>query len=474
MSLPEVELDYEDVSDEDSVQVNVGSMPKFEVAQLKSVAPFNDSGTPVQLLEQTEYESSIRLPLLVDQYTDLMNRWRHGARAAYVLYFANGVRMTQVQGAYTYQHKKMMSMDRVLYVAKNQSQEIQFVPLVRTAAHEVPAFRTELATVTKIIVRYVVEASSLHDGAINFRYALEQTCSNEHFLACEVEYPHGYLAVYDDIVKLESHLVTKMFELLDPHHDTSPIWSNVGFEELIRIPSRKFYPLHANVLANKFNVVVKLDGHKGRLLLRDSDMMLYDDLMNVRVLRRMILNAPKNLVLQFEHLAQGQAQEVKLVVTDVLGMFLNGQLYTPDPASAMDFIQQLEFRATCLEHEGVLYTFDKQKYLDARSSRAALAKHKADGFILITSNVLVKWKTPTVDVQLKRGYMYLYDDPKAICGQHFTEPDGVYEVFQPSNSSYTILRERFDRPFASTVAEFQNFLSETAYMNRLVAGLNKS
>lgn len=204
----------------------------------------------------------------------------------------------------------------------------------------------------------------------------------------------------------------------------------------------------------------KYDGYRGKFFILENDSILFMDALNnfeTLLDYPSVLNLYKNLVLQVEIL------DDCIILTDVIGAYVNKKFYMVSPMDVISFFG-------CLNISSARYMFcDEIKILN-KSMKLFVQKlidlsvdepiGPIDGYIVISNFFEYKYKISTIDVLVRNHEMYLDTATKFPC----TIPlmgindlsDGVYEIMY-YDGVYKILRKRMDRIMGCTIDEFETF-----------------
>lgn len=203
----------------------------------------------------------------------------------------------------------------------------------------------------------------------------------------------------------------------------------------------------------------KYDGYKGKLIVGDSCCYLTRPVGNL--IQKIIipnLQKFKNFVFQVE------CMDEKIILTDVIGIYINGTLFTPGPIDVMSFFLSLNLNEDPPKVivDDKLFSVYTQHYI-TESGQMAIDKY--DGFIYVSEHKEYKVKLPTIDLELRNKFFYYHDEiQKQTSDFQYDYEDGIYEVMHhphDHNNMYRflILRHRFDRQYASNKNEYNIFIA---------------
>lgn len=401
--------------------------------------------------EIDEYESTIKYVIPPAAYEQI--RATHQViRTDIIVHYVDQSR--KVRGAF--QRKQVISKTRLLHL----NDEGHWFPLTRKRACERSApIPTSCAAIDSIITRYVLR--EFNQGAVHFRIALEArggVRGGALYLSAEVEYPSRCWRHHDELLALESRLVTILPKPWIPCE-----FQPLTFATMPRLPSRRFHPLSSHKVDRAAAYVYKMDGHKGRMVgLGPGQLLLYDDLHYASTVATTLLDAHGSLVFQVEVLPHHHA----LVITDVLGGYIGRKLYMPEPWAAINYISRMFPASTrmALPTWSEVVTVYPQRFVECTKFDHEFLP--TDGYIMITNNRICKFKVPTLDVRILGGHLYLDHLQDPLTETPVQHPDGVYEVHSSSNM-LRVLRRRWDRQVTSSATEYETFRREVTYFGRL-------
>lgn len=317
-----------------------------------------------------------------------------------------------------------------------------FLPCSYTIATETNTeYDLYLSNAKKTITRYTLYDQ--HSIRITLDYE-----NNTFYLNGETENvteAEQFYATYYSFLKLYASL------------DISHHYENIVISAYNNITSRKFEIFNIGDELNCLAVKFKYDGFKAKLVIDSDTGIFFGSVVGViqRVELPGILRKFKKMIFQLE------CMDDKLIITDVIGVYIRNVLYAPTPLDTLNFFKSLK-----INEKNLHLTIKGRPY--RLYTQHEMSEHEAidryDGYIFVTDRREFKVKLPTIDLHLKKKFFYLYDGEKKIQVSDFQYDyeDGIYEVMrhpQDFDNIYRliILRQRFDRHYPCSKSEYEKF-----------------
>lgn len=318
-----------------------------------------------------------------------------------------------------------------------------FLPCTYTVATETATeYDLYLANIKKIITRFIVYEANLIRISIEYE-------NHQFYLSGETE---DVTQAEDFYEKFYSYMV--LFKTLDIHH----YYDKILVSSYNNITSRKFENFNIGDEINCLAIKYKYDGFKCKLAVISDYAYYFAPVVGIiqRIDTPLPLRPFKRLIFQLE------CMDDKLIITDVIGVYINKILYPPTPIDTLSFLKSLQINQQDLKiklNNGKSYQLYAQHEMSEREPIDIY-----DGYIFVTDQKEYKVKLPTVDLHLIKRFFYLYEGGKKIQVSDFQYDyaDGIYEVIrhpQDFDSIYRliVLRQRFDRHYPCNKAEYENF-----------------
>ncbi|AAN04392.1 hypothetical protein K06A9.1a [Heliothis zea nudivirus] len=406
-------------------------------------------------------------------------------REVWVMYFKDNTRVTGT----TSQRKHVISKSRHLYLSGTMATPI-VIPMCRTVSIEenVP-FTASMSDLSSMVQRFVLFRNN------NIRISLEcrsNGSGNEYYISGEVEYTLDVLNDFHGLRMQEAALVCELRDTLGQYF-ASNVVSNImcvlhrlqpaTHDSVFKMPCRVFSKFHKVQIRDSKSFIYKhkYDGFKCKLVCTEPNKVLYQD-DNIKFIQfnSSIFNTVPNLYFQLENMCTNGRKESQsssegiptVIITDVLGVRLGGQLFMPEPEEVLKFLSTFNRQQQYVNFGDGCKRILVQESIDVN----ATTKFKRDGLIVIYRNKEFKFKFPTFDVKLMNGMVYVKNsnnmDDSLNLIHYDNMPDGIYEVsfdnLQAGTSSMcnqlTFLRRRTDRLTPSTRAEVEEAMHELDLM----------
>lgn len=471
-----------------------------------------------------EYETQCTI-VLDPVYADMFRKSvTDRNRYMYVFYYENGTRMSRN----LFQKKEpIMRPRRLLYLSGTWDKPF-YVPMMRTACKEVTLDSSNLkwlssSSITSRVERLIIKKEN------GFRISVDWRCDSKGinpYINGEVEYDEKTMMDYKSLKSIEAQLVclmkeelfrfTKNMAIVFDILSASRYSDKIEINTLYSTPCRVFNKLKNIKIEDPNEVYIKskYDGFKGKMVCNKINNIMYIDDAHVCIpnVSSTFLNKLPNLFIQVENMCEVVQKKPSdalykyldsLIVTDIIGMKIGGNYYTPEPQDVLTFLQTFKNREHLISMNDKSFktvfvqriinestekslaqepTAVKRRY--TRTTVAGVAEHAdttvilpTDGIILVYEDREYKYKVPTFDVKIKNGRAFVKKDANIstvnsnnvqLNDQTFNMPDGIYEVgfSNPTKSqkklveSLTILRRRIDRINPSTLNEVREAESE--------------
>lgn len=408
------------------------------------------------------------------------------------------------------------------FIFMDDDKDVVLLPIIRKMSVENLVQMPVNIIPKKIIVRYKLLELPLDnvDGCLNCRICIEKHSEDyiggTYMLTGEIEYDR---CIYEQFFSL-SVVEDKLIDYLKSHFasivvgiDFERLYKNISTTDLINIPSRRFGKIQNCNFESVEAVKFKYDGYKGRMVQNKNGISYYDDLHNMFELVGFHLpngdsskfKLPYHVVFQFEILTKRNNSSFynTLILTDILGVYYNNCLYTCEPLDVLKYFdylnRQYHINSAC-GNDTILLKTPKGTMHVKTQQRITLTCRRPneliDGYIWISGNNEIKYKVPTIDVQLSPickkmhrfkigGDIYLYVPIEQL---NACSPNTIYElvattaVVSPLNDKFmnsyekirlngneqtlvcNVLRKRYDRNTPSSYEEFFNFIKEVEYV----------
>lgn len=359
----------------------------------------------------------------------------------------------------------------------------KFIPYSQTKSMESLAYKCiDFSKIQTIVTRYIFLEYIPYDTdeLKNIRIVFE-SISNEkgidYMFAAEVEFSEE---VYNNAKKIYSYN-QYLFEYI--RTILNPVWANINIkydviepENVLNIPSRIFHPFHQIDVTN-YLIKYKFDGYKGKMIYTKNNFYYFDDLQNFSVIIKYpnIFKTFENIIFQFEIVQSMDLSISVIVLTDIIGVYIHGILYTLKPTEVLNVFKYIASQLDAYELEldsGLIYPLQLQKSIPTEELNNSI-NLKYDGYIIVSNELEIKYKVPTCDARLYQNMLYIDNMNEPITSDMFYgsySNDQIYEISINSSGSIYILRKRHDRMFTSTIIEYNNFvdLSQKMLLNKLL------
>lgn len=355
-----------------------------------------------------------------------------------------------------------------------------FIPYTRTESVEYNSAIPDLNTLKTIINRRVIYNEKLIDEKI-MRVALEMRSDElglDYSITAEVEYDQLTFNIfsYNKIVEdafFKKFVDLYMYELIELR--TRDIFKFQELE-LSNYGHRVFQQLNSHYTSSSHEIIVyKLDGYKCKFGMKDGVLYYHDAVMNFCSGYCNFLRCYDGVVFQ------GELMENNIIyVTDILGGFVgNGtNLYMPQPLEVISFFSWLKVNLSKMY-------FLTEPYELILNNKSKLTKFHVyfqheyhekkvevpiDGYIVIQNANIFKFKVPSFDVVVDRGYLKVKNKVEPISNKKFPDLiDGaIYEVQEKPDHSISILKIRFDRREPVDYEVFLEYKKELSFMRSVI------
>jgi hypothetical protein len=417
---------------------------------------------------QHEYEISIRIPITQCEFEEIK---QFGIRNTCVFFFS------------TYRISENQKQIKTTTEKKHRLKfiESQFLPYVYTESIEtnidgIVDFSND--TIESATLRIIIYEKC------NIRISVDFSTNGKFIMIAEKEFdcPQTLTQLNDcnddffDLVvsKIRQHLPrVKYFTTPD---------SNIIIAELNNIPSKRFELLF-NIGPPPYIIKAKFDGYKGKFIIHKStngDAIFIDTIMKIGYIK----NLPSELIANYNHfILQYEQMSSNVILTDVVGVYINAMLYETHPCDVLKCFNNLPFTNHTITLDSIPYQLFKQRALPGFSLENIIPPDKADGFILIDGHQEYKYKIPTCDVRMLNNKLYIDNekftnsiDYRSYCKMRLE--NGIYEIHVPINAifkkdtgtfnlPFKILRSRIDRDHTSTLKEFDDFIEASIFLSNL-------
>ncbi|UVT30877.1 LEF-4 [Penaeus vannamei nudivirus] len=448
-----------------------------------------------------EYETSLRIQISESIFEQMKSMFGHGTKDEVILYYESNVRLSGDKMQYKYVSKKRCFTKMIYY-----EDQVYFIPYVRKSSLEFQAAIPEKNDVTSIVIRTVIH-ESLILSKYKMRIALEkQAIANfglTYAITAEVEYDQQTFVYYKQTIPVEDAFLTifvdMCFVFLKAHNFESHLLYKVkSHNTIVDVASRVFKMFSTSyILTKSEKVVYKYDGYKGKIVtINDGTSIFYDVLHNTYECSCPALSEFKNIFFQIEIMDKIEGDEYQYVcLVDVLGGYTTTSnfQYMPRPLEVLEFFEWLRNHLKTKKnmeepYDLILYDIsgNPTKHFKMFTQREIQVdapvetRFPYDGYIVIESDKLFKFKRPTLDVIFVNGCMEISNRVGPISNQHFVEyadknTGNVYEVIQnPDQATYSVLRCRDDRTVPSTNEQYEAFLKELAFFRNAVNAANNT
>lgn len=364
---------------------------------------------------QIEKEVSIKIPI--------KNFVNENYKHSIVVYYENDMRISNGKQ----QIKKIVH--KTVYL--KWYQEI-FLPCTYTVSSESDTnYNLYCSNIKKIITRFTMYEENSIRIAIEFE-------NNEYFLRGETE----------DVNNLDQFYCLFLSYLKKCSYCN--FYDQIPIPSYNSITSRKFENFHIDLEINCLAIKYKYDGYKGKIIISGSLGYIFRPVEKTEVVTIDVLKNYDGMVFQIE------CMDDKIILTDVIGAYINGTLYSPSPMDSLKFLKHLNLNVSPPSVLDVYSIYTQHEIDDCEPF------DKYDGYIFVTPEREYKVKLPTVDLQLVNNFFYYNQNDQKIQVSDYSYyfEDGIFEVMQnPHDNMYkfVVLRQRFDRHYACTENEYQAF-----------------
>lgn len=375
----------------------------------------------------TETEISIKTPLNGSISCEKYPR-------TIIVYYENDTRISNnIQ-----QSKQVLRKDTFLKWHKNR-----FLPCTHTVSTETNITSDLFSSnIKKIVTRHTLY------NEMSIRITLDYENHN-FYLNGETE----DIQIADKFYDVYCEYLDLYIQNTTNYYDTFPITS------YNRITSRKFEIFNIGDNVNCIGVKYKYDGYKTKLIITDNSEGYYLA-PSVNIIQKVTI--PEELSKFNKFVLQLETMSNNIIITDVIGVYINNVLYAPNPGDVLDFFRYLNLNTKHLTIEVEQHTYRLYTQHDM-FERGPIDCY--DGYIFVTRQHEYKVKLPTVDLHLIRKFFYVYEGEKKIqVGDHqYPFEDGIYEVIRHPRDHdglyrFIVLRQRFDRHYPCSKTEYDKFI----------------
>lgn len=482
-----------------------------------------------------EYETYFALPISThvgDTIKSSIPKSEMSAREVWVFYFNDGSRVTGT----TSQRKIIKSKARHLYLAGTLAEPIMIPMCRTISIEESAPLDAPLEDLTSTVQRFVLYKQNSVRICLECRSngnGHEYYISGEVEYPCEVARDFHALRIREN--ELVYELKDTLSQLFDSSQVQNIMCvthrvNSATHDSVFRMPCRVFNKFHKIQISDTKEFVYKhkFDGFKGKMVCVAPNKVLYqDDNIKFGSFNSSIFNTVPNLYFQIENMCSAGRKSKEslmlmkkrngttassvatsssaasastrsggcgnkvanedssqssstssidqipaIIITDILGVRMGGQLFMPEP------LDVLRFLSTFNRHHQFVNFGDgcKRVLVQQAVSVNSTTKFKRDGLIVIYRNKEFKFKFPTFDVKMLNGKCYVKNsnnmDDSLNLEYYENMPDGIYEVsfsnLQAGTSNMcnylTFLRLRTDRMTPSTRLEVEEAIHELDLM----------
>lgn len=373
------------------------------------------------------------------------------------------------------QIKKVHKLTRTLRIIQ-LDETVKIVPICRShSSEELAIIPSYLYSTTGFTVRHVLYEKN------NIRISADEVISSQgtsFFFCGEHEYTKN------DAMKWKNYKMREN-ELFDVLLDKfKSIFLKINFnlnfdtpkiEDIYSIPSRKFSNFHDKEFdSSSYLILPKWDGYKGRFVIKESGVIFtLNDVGEICVVyQRFEFDNifGEKIWIQYEILESVQ----KIVITDILGVYINKKLYMPDAEDVILYFKSLNLKGFTINFRGNLdvnnyYAVQIQKPVPSLDARF----FPIDGFILVSNNKLFKYKIPTIDFRVCNNLLYIDGEITPECFDDYNLKDGCIYEFQKKGNTFSCIKLRHDRKYTSTVEEYKEFQANCNLLSSASASILK-
>ncbi|MCJ7481845.1 MAG: hypothetical protein MUO31_02660 [Thermodesulfovibrionales bacterium] len=413
--------------------------------------------------QANEYEISVRIKVTQSIFDNLRVKCPN-ARQTFVHYFAGGFRRSEGR-----LQAKKTTLKRTYLAIIDQL----FLPFVYTESIELNQLNSHPVGVAETaIVRFVC-----HEQA-HIRVSIDAVHSNTgvgYFLTAEREFdkkPHT--SVFDDdgffkVVFTYLQSINDIDNIIASSFDTLQISRQHSF------PSRKFGEIKnlQSVSVDHMIPKAKFNGYKGKFFVSDDIGFFLNATHDAGLIRGL----PSDLLKRSGVVFQYEVMVHNIILTDVVGVYINNVLYETHPRQVLEFLESLDYNNIPLTFNDQNYCMFTQRRLPTWHSPPT-PPDLVDGIIIVCGDVEYKYKSPTCDIRITKGRIYIDSYPMPVDMSTYPKlQDGIYEIKLPTEAvfiakydkfsmKYDIIRKRYDRVHTSTAAEFASFVNNCKLSNK--------
>lgn len=394
------------------------------------------------------------------------------------MYFADNIRMSN--GKIEYKDlKRKKNLNKIIYF----KDKAYFIPYSRTESIECQSALPNFNTLQTCICRRVIYNEILM-GEYKMRVALEENVDASglnYIFTAEVEYNQLIFTQYTSNKFVED----EFFQIFKDHYlchmlniKTKDVFKFTG-NEIVDYGSRVFKSLNVYYTPASNEIkVYKLDGYKCKFANKNGVLTYYD-------VKHNYCQGYCNFLDEYENIVfQGEVMDNRVIfITDILGGFVNGNdVHMPQPLEVLPFFEKLteQLKMKNIEQPFKMVLYDKceiefKVFTQYEVKNDTLpCKYPYDGYIIIQNANILKYKIPTIDVIVDKGYLKVTNRILPICDDIFEnlEEGRIYEVQQTNDLKYKILKIRYDRTNPSTNEEFEEFLKELSFLRKGIRASN--
>ena len=448
--------------------------------------------------DEVEYETSIRFKIseiiftyYKEQFWDLIDT----KKKEYVIYMSDDGYNLRIHSD-KFQKKTEKERANFLIFMNNK-----FIPYTQTKSIESPAFKCiDFSKINTIVTRYTlleydenINDKPYDDDDIKYVRIVVESISNEkgvdYMFAAEVEYSNVSYENPNNLKVVNQTLFDLVSKILEPVWDSIDIkYDAIQPENVINIPSRIFHPIY-KIDVNNYLIKYKFDGYKGKMIYTKKNFYYFDDLQKFKIIEvyPKVFEFFENIIFQFEIVSNVENTMNVLMLTDIIGVYINNTLYTLKPTDVLKVFSYISSISKSLDDITLNFRKDfnkpHSKYDDKNFENIdgyclqiqkpilptdKCSNLKYDGFIIISNELEIKYKIPTCDVRLFNYMLYIDNMNEPVTSEMFYgseyKNNKIYEISINPKGFVYILRSRYDRFLTSTIAEYENFIEISKIM----------
>jgi len=392
---------------------------------------------------QIEYEKTIKIK--IPRAIFFAIKERQNVDPVYVLYFGDERVSQNIK-----QMKKVCEQKQELIYFNDK-----FLPCRFTKSTEVSLLdgKVNFAETTKIVERYILYSNFISDLYRSCRVSIDKSIVDleiTYYYCVEIEFDINQYCANS----ITTELVNTFHKYLLPHFDEIDIqYDEFSCKQFGSIPSRRFESIVNLKSAENIIIKAKYDGIKGKFC---NGYYMDDNLKSDNRLGSIVLPEKlqkyKNIIFQYELMQSGN-----IILTDVIGCYINKLLYSCNPSTVLAFFGTLQLPANSIVYlNNIAHNIYCQRELTSEPI------DKIDGYIIVAGESEYKYKVPSCDVRCKKEFLYLDSSKIPISYKTVQYPDGIYEIIMCGNIP-KIIRQRFDRNYTSVRKEYDEFIEQTKF-----------